>query len=121
MTHSYTDVRFENTSPGIFRQNKRISRRITLDLEEKIISINHWALNIFELGSQDEAINKDFNGIIKDIQISELVEKKRNQISFNTPSGKKLILGLAASLLKDDNEKTIGYTVIFQDLTEIRA
>ncbi len=93
---------------------------ITLDLEEKIISINHWALNIFELGSQDEAINKDFNGIIKDIQISELVEKKRNQISFNTPSGKKLILGLAASLLKDDNEKTIGYTVIFQDLTEIR-
>ena len=93
---------------------------ITLDLEEKIISINQWALNIFELGSQDEAINKDFNVIIKDIQISELVEKKRNQISFNTPSGKKLILGLAASLLKDDNEKTIGYTVIFQDLTEIR-
>ncbi len=93
---------------------------ITLDLEEKIISINQWALNIFELQNQDEAIGISFNGIINDIQVSELVDKKRNQINFYTPGGKKLILGLAASLLKDDNEKTIGYTVIFQDLTEIR-
>ena len=53
---------------------------ITLDLEEKIISINQWALNIFEFGKQDEAIGKEFSGIINDIQISELVEKKRNQI-----------------------------------------
>ena len=46
--------------------------------------------------------------------------KKSETRLFNTPSGKKIILGLAASLLKDDNEKTFGYTVIFQDLTEIR-
>lgn len=93
---------------------------ITLDLEEKVISINQWALNIFEFKSHDEAIGNEFNRIINDIHISELVDKKRNQINFNTPGGKKLILGLAASLLKDDNDNTIGYTVIFQDLTEIR-
>ena len=93
---------------------------ITLDLEEKVISINQWALNIFEFKSHEEAIGNEFNRIINDIHISELVDKKRNQINFNTPGGKKLILGLAASLLKDDNDNTIGYTVIFQDLTEIR-
>jgi len=93
---------------------------ITLDLEEKIISINQWALNIFEISSTGEAIGNKFNGIVKEIQISELVDKNRNQIIFNTPGGKKLILGLSASLLRDDNENTIGYTVIFQDLTEIR-
>ncbi len=93
---------------------------ITLDLEEKVISINQWALNIFEFKSHDEAIGNEFNRIINDIHISELVDKKRNQINFNTPGGKKIILGLAASLLKDDNDNTIGYTVIFQDLTEIR-
>ena len=93
---------------------------ITLDLEEKIISINQWALNIFDISSPDEAIGNKFNGIVKEIQISELVDKNRNQIIFHTPGGKKLILGLSASLLRDDNENTIGYTVIFQDLTEIR-
>lgn len=93
---------------------------ITLDLEEKIISINQWALNIFDISSPDEAVGNKFNGIVKEIQISELVDKNRNQIIFHTPGGKKLILGLSASLLRDDNENTIGYTVIFQDLTEIR-
>jgi len=93
---------------------------ITLDLEEKIISINQWALNIFDISSPDEAVGNKINGIIKEIQISELVDKNRNQIIFHTPGGKKLILGLSASLLRDDNENTIGYTVIFQDLTEIR-
>jgi len=93
---------------------------ITLDLEEKIISINQWALNIFDISSPDEAIGNKFNGIVKEIQISELVDKNRNQIIFHTLGGKKLILGLSASLLRDDNENTIGYTVIFQDLTEIR-
>ena len=93
---------------------------ITLDLEEKIISINQWALNIFEIGNPDEAIGNKINTIVKEIQISELVDKSRNQIIFHTPGGKQLILGLSASLLRDDNENTIGYTVIFQDLTEIR-
>ncbi len=93
---------------------------ITLDLEEKIISINQWALNIFDISSPDEAVGNKINGIVKEIQISELVDKNRNQIIFHTPGGKKLILGLSASLLRDDNENTIGYTVIFQDLTEIR-
>jgi len=92
---------------------------ITLDLEEKIISINQWALNIFDISSPDEAVGNKINGIVKEIQISELVDKNRNQIIFHTPGGKKLILGLSASLLRDDNENTIGYTVIFQDLTEI--
>lgn len=93
---------------------------ITLDLEEKVISINQWALNIFEYNSQEDAVGNEFSTIINDIQVSELVDKKRNQINFNTPGGRKLILGLAASLLKDDNDNKIGYTVIFQDLTEIR-
>lgn len=93
---------------------------ITLDLEEKIISINQWALNIFEISSSGEVIGNKFDGIVKEIQISELVDKNRNQIIFHTPGGKKLILGLSASLLRDDNENNIGYTVIFQDLTEIR-
>jgi len=93
---------------------------ITLDLEEKIISINQWALNIFDISSPDEAVGNKINGIVKEIQISELVDKNRNQIIFHTPGGKKLILGLSATLLRDDNENTIGYTVIFQDLTEIR-
>ncbi len=100
--------------------NSLTSGVITLDLEEKIISINQWALNIFDISSPDEAIGNKFNGIVKEIQISELVDKNRNQIIFHTPGGKKLILGLSASLLRDDNENTIGYTVIFQDLTEIR-
>jgi two-component system sensor histidine kinase PilS (NtrC family) len=93
---------------------------VTLDLEEKIISINQWALNIFEIDNQENAIGQDFKEFVNDLHISEMVDKKRDQINFYTPGGKQLILGLSASLLKDDENKTVGYTVIFQDLTEIR-
>lgn len=93
---------------------------VTLDLEEKIISINRWALNIFEIENQENAIGKDFKEFVNDLHISEMVDKRRNQINFYTPGGRQLILGLAASLLKDDENNTVGYTVIFQDLTEIR-
>lgn len=93
---------------------------VTLDLEEKIISINQWALKIFEIENQENAIGQDFKEFVKELHISEIVDKKRNQINFYTTGGKQLILGLNASLLKDDEYNTVGYTVIFQDLTEIR-
>ncbi|MGI9534032.1 MAG: two-component system sensor histidine kinase NtrB, partial [Thermodesulfobacteriota bacterium] len=93
---------------------------VTLDLDEKVISINKSGLEILVIKSEEEIVNKKFESFLPDISILELIEQKRNQINYYTPAGKNLILGLAASLLKDDSNNTRGYTVIFQDLTEIR-
>ena len=93
---------------------------VTLDLEENVISINQSGLDILDINSEKDIVNKKFEAYLPDISILELIEQKRNQINYYTPSGKSLILGIAASLLKDDSDITRGYTVIFQDLTEIR-
>jgi len=93
---------------------------VTLDLDEKVISINKSGLDILDIKNEEEIIDKKFESFLPDISILDLIEQKRNQINYYTPAGKSLILGIAASLLKDETNSTRGYTVIFQDLTEIR-
>ena len=93
---------------------------VTLDLDEKVISINKSGLDILDIKSEEEIVDKKFESFLPDISIEDLIEQKRNQINYFTPAGKNMILGLAASLLKDESNKVRGYTVIFQDLTEIR-
>ena len=93
---------------------------VTLDLEEKVISINNSGLEILEFEEESSVVGKEFRAMISDISITDLIDLKRNQINYYTPAGKNLILGISASLLKDEYNKTRGYTVIFQDLTEIR-
>ncbi|MGI9553807.1 MAG: two-component system sensor histidine kinase NtrB [Thermodesulfobacteriota bacterium] len=93
---------------------------VTLDLDEKVISINKSGLDILDIESEDQIVNKKFENFLPDISILELIDQRRNQINYYTPAGKIMILGLAASLLKDESDSTRGYTVIFQDLTEIR-
>ena len=93
---------------------------VTLDLGEKVISINKSGLEILHLESEDSILSNNFGNFISGFNINDLIDKKRDQINYFSPKGQNLILGLSASLLKDDEGTTQGYTVIFQDLTEIR-
>ncbi|NIP29657.1 MAG: GHKL domain-containing protein [Candidatus Dadabacteria bacterium] len=40
---------------------------------------------------------------------------------YTSPNDEKLILGFSASILRDNEGKKQGYTIVFQDLTEIRS
>lgn len=94
---------------------------LTLDLEKKVISINRTGLDILSINSVEELSGKELGSFVKGLEVEELINKQREQINYYTPEEKKLILGLSGSLLKDDMDVTQGYTVIFQDLTEVRT
>ncbi len=52
-------------------------------------------------------------------RIDDLISKRREQVVYTTPSGKKSTLGFSTSKLRDNLNKTQRYIIIFQDLTDV--
>jgi two-component system sensor histidine kinase PilS (NtrC family) len=96
---------------------------MSFDEEIKITKVNHSAEKILEIKGE-KAIGKYHTDVLNK-PITDLLTNKsfieRGQISYLTPSGKKIWLGLTLSPLKDAGGKTIGQILVFTDLTHLKA
>jgi two-component system, NtrC family, sensor histidine kinase PilS len=96
---------------------------ISFDEELKITKINHAAEKILEIKGESVSGNLYTDVLMR--PITDLLGSKklieRNEISYLTPSGKKIWLGLTLSPLKDGSGTTIGQILVFTDLTHLKA
>lgn len=93
---------------------------ITLDLQGMVISINKMGLEILEISGEDKVLLNNLSYLMPGLEIEELISKKREQLLYATPDGRKLTLGFSCSVLRDAEGQMRGYIIIFQDLTEIK-
>jgi len=93
---------------------------ITLDLDGKIISANRTGLEILGISAEDKILGKDLGQFMSGLHLEDLVSKKREQMLYTAPDGRMVTLGFSSSDLKDTDDKTRGYIIIFQDLTEVK-
>jgi two-component system sensor histidine kinase PilS (NtrC family) len=93
---------------------------ITLDLEGRVISINKTGLEILEISGENEVLLRNLNWLMPGIETGKLTSKKREQMLYTTPDGRRLTLGFSSSVLRDGEGQKKGYIIIFQDLTEIK-
>ncbi len=96
---------------------------ISFDEELRITKINHAAEKILEMKGESVtgALYTDVlrSPMVELLSSNKLIE--RNEISYLTPSGKKIWLGLTLSPLKDNTGMTIGQILVFTDLTHLKA
>ncbi|MCI0481056.1 MAG: ATP-binding protein [Candidatus Dadabacteria bacterium] len=93
---------------------------ITLNLGGKIISANRTGLEILGISAEDKILGKDLGQFMSGLHLEDLVSKKREQMLYTAPDGRMVTLGFSSSDLKDTDDKTRGYIIIFQDLTEVK-
>ncbi|MEW6054467.1 MAG: ATP-binding protein [Nitrospirota bacterium] len=96
---------------------------ISFDEEMKITKVNSAAEKILEIDGETVA-GKLHSDILSKPITDFLTERKvieRGEISYLTPSGKKIWLGLTLSPLKDKGGTIIGQILIFTDLTHLKA
>ncbi|HSC34444.1 MAG TPA: ATP-binding protein [Thermodesulfobacteriota bacterium] len=93
---------------------------ITLNLDGKIISANRTGLEILGINTEDKILGKDLGQFMSGLHLEDLVSKKREQMLYTAPDGRMVTLGFSSSDLKDTDNKTRGYIIIFQDLTEVK-
>lgn len=93
---------------------------ITLNLDGKIISANRTGLEILGINTEDKILGKDLGQFMSGLHLEDLVSKKREQMLYTAPDGRMVTLGFSSSDLKDTDDKTRGYIIIFQDLTEVK-
>jgi len=93
---------------------------ITLDFDGDIISINESGLKIIGIDSVKKVVGKHLSDFFEGVNIQELLDKKREELIYKMKKGREMILGFSASMLRDSKGVNHGYTIIFQDLTEIR-
>ena len=96
---------------------------VSLDEEMKVTKINLAAAKILEIKGEsvigqyhNEVLNKPITDFLQDKKVIE-----RGEISYVTPSGKRIWLGLTLSPLKNNEGATIGQILIFTDLTHLKA
>ncbi len=96
---------------------------MSFDEELRITKVNLSAEKILEVKRESiigkhhtEVLNEPIITLINDNKIIE-----RGEISYVTPSGRKIWLGLTLSPLKDREGRTIGRILIFTDLTQLKA
>jgi PAS domain S-box-containing protein len=96
---------------------------ISLDEEMKITKVNHAAEHILEIRGET-ALRKHHSEVLGK-PITEFLNEKRfierGEVSYTTPSGKRIWLGLTLSPLKDRDDKRIGQILVFTDLTHLKA
>lgn len=96
---------------------------ISFDEEMKITKVNSAAEKILEIDGKT-VVEKLHSDILSKPITDFLTERKvieRGEISYLTPSGKKIWLGLTLSPLKDKGGTIIGQILIFTDLTHLKA
>lgn len=96
---------------------------MSFDEELRITKINFSAEKILEVKRETilgiyhtEVLNKPITDLLNNKKIIE-----RGEISYTTPSGKRIWLGLTLSPLKDKEGRTIGQILVFTDLTHLKA
>lgn len=94
---------------------------MTLDFNGKIISMNQAGMNIIGLSDMRDIVGKDIYDFFDVEDVEELIDKQREELVYYNSEGQQIILGFSASLLKDSVGVNHGYTIVFQDLTEIRG
>ena len=100
---------------------------ITADLEGKIAVFNSTAEELTEKNSS-ETLNRPVRTVIGDELWAKIlsadffvdIRPLRYQRWFVLPSGRKRFLGFSVSPLVDHERRLLGYTISFQDLTEIK-
>jgi PAS domain S-box-containing protein len=96
---------------------------ISFDEHMNITKMNVAAAKILEIRGEDvigafheSILNKPITDFLRERKVIE-----RGEISYTTPSGKRVWLGLTLSPLKDSDGITIGQILIFTDLTHLKA
>ncbi len=96
---------------------------MSFDEGMRIMKINLAAEKILEVKGEmivgryhTDVLNKPVTDLLNDRKVIE-----RGEISYMTPSGKKIWLGLTLSPLKDSEGRIIGQILIFTDLTQLKA
>ncbi|KAB2834401.1 MAG: hypothetical protein F9K51_01945, partial [Candidatus Dadabacteria bacterium] len=72
------------------------------------------------INGEDRILGKDLGQFMSGLHMEDLVSKKREQMLYTAPDGRMVTLGFSSSELKNTEEKTQGYIIIFQDLTEVK-
>src|SRR3972149_8892176 len=96
---------------------------MSFDEELRITKVNLTAEKVFEIKREtvlgkyhEDVLNSPITDLLKEKKVIE-----RGEISYTTPSGRKIWLGLNLSPLKNKEGKTIGQILVFTDITEIKA
>jgi PAS domain S-box-containing protein len=96
---------------------------MSFDEELRITKVNLTAEKVFEVKRETvlgkyhkDVLNRPITDLLKEKKVIE-----RGEISYATPSGRKIWLGLNLSPLKNKEGKTIGQILVFTDITEIKA
>lgn len=96
---------------------------ISFDDEMRVTKVNLSAEKILEVKGENiigeyhtDVLNKPITDFLNDRKFIE-----RGEISYVTPSGKRIWLGLTLSPLKDREGTVIGQILVFTDLTHLKA
>jgi PAS domain S-box-containing protein len=96
---------------------------ISFDEGMRVTKVNFAAEKILEVQGEHiigkyhaEVLNKPITDFLNDRKYIE-----RGEISYLTPSGKRIWLGLTLSPLKDREGSVIGQILVFTDLTHLKA
>ncbi len=93
---------------------------MTLDFNGRVVSVNKAGMDIIRVGDEEDIVGKNLKEFFHDVEIDNLVDKKRGEIIYKNKDNHSLLIGFSASMLQDTDKTTYGYIIVFQDLTEIR-
>src|SRR4030043_741431 len=96
---------------------------MSFDEEFRITKVNLSAENILEV-KRESVLGKYHREVLDEPIITLINDKKlieRGEMSYVTPSGRRIWLGLTLSPLKDREGTAIGQILIFTDLTHLKA
>ncbi len=101
---------------------------VTTDSDGRITFVNPGACDITRCRRHDlvgrmvtELFNLDRSFLEKIRAVLETERRFRLERPFRTPDGLDRFLGIAVSILRDREQRPLGFIFIFQDLTEISA
>ncbi len=93
---------------------------ITTNRELMINSINLAGVTILGL-DKDKIFNRALQSVIPNLQPDKIrVGRRRQEIDYETPAHKHLVLGFSFAPLMKSQHHNIGWILIFQDLTELK-
>lgn len=96
---------------------------MSFDEEFRITKVNLSAEKILEI-KRELVLGKYHREVLAEPITTLISDKKvieRGEMSYPTPSGRRIWLGLTLSPLKDREGKAIGQILIFTDLTHLKA
>ncbi len=98
---------------------------ITIDENGRITSFNSAATDILEVDLESQ-YGQDLSGVWAAGAeflngLRKIPDMKRAELFYSVPGGGSRLLGISTFDLKDDAGVHLGYGMIFQDITEIKA